>query len=1417
MKLNVRFLAALLVVLAACGAGTHFLHGYQVKRNAGTFLDQADKAEQAAEAAEGAEKVVQYRKVVQLLSRYLAYRPSDTEARARLGMLLQDLARTPKDLENTLLVYDAVLRRDASRSDIRLRAAKLAIVLQRHSDALDHLTALGVQDSSDGKLHLLRAECLEAMRQYKEAREEYARAVKLPPVEIETYGRYATFLRQRFNDPEAAEKADKIMEAVAESIPTAKAALALCGYWRQFDRSKAGKKKAAEALTAAQRRAPDDADVLLEAADLARSEAGADAAEIEKARQYLQRGEKVHPQDARMYLALSDLETRAGRRTEALAALRRGLEALPKRADLMWALTDLLLADGGGEEATQLIDQMNKGGLAEARLEYLRARQLLGEQRWRDAADLLERIRTELEPWPTLLRHADLLLGRCYENLGDLDQQHVAYRRLVTAIPLSIAGNLGLGATLEALGRDDDALKAYQRIQGDGTNTQVRLRMARLFIRRNAQRARADQQWEEVDNLLDAKELAKDRTPEDAVEMATLQADAWFLRGQPDKAEKALLDAQKQHPKEAQLWIARANLAEQQRQPKQAATLLDEAERTLGDSVVLRLARASQLLRRDRTKSAPALAKLAEGVDKFSAAEQRRLLRGLAIAHRLAEDTAGATKLWTRLAKLEPNDLGIRIALFDLALDSKQADAITEAVENIRRIEGDAGVLWKYARAAQLVQQAREGDRSLLTELLTEARGLFEEVTAKRPSWPRGPLGLATVEELAGNKELAIGRYQQAVELGDRTPTTIRAGMVLLYQRQRFADADALFRKLPRQDGLPADLLKLSAEVSLNAGMNPERALTLAQQAVTSDSKDYRDHLWLGQMLSRSDVHAAEAEKSLRRALDLGEKEPETWVALVKHLVQTGKKSEAEALIARAQAKLPADKAVLALARCYEAIGQMDQARKLYAEALAAQPRDPDILASVSQFHLHAGDLAEAEKSLTRLIESKARPEDMKRAQRTLALVIYARGDYQQKQRALSMLHILDEPPTPEALQEMPAEDIRTRAALLAPQWSRERRQEAIRLLEALGARQPLTTDDQFLLGRIYESVGKWSEGSRRMSAALSSGEGNAAQLAGYVDSLLRHKEIATASLWLGKLESKQPNALVTTQLKARLLHSQGDSTEAVKLIQAYCQTKDADRRAAALLLESIDQPREAGTLFQQLASATDKPEAVLDLAVFLGRQGNTAEALTTCTRVAGKAKPAAVAEACLRVLYAAPDPKPHFATAERLLAELTRQDGGKTDLTSLVAALRNLEGRYAESAAMYRAMLAKNADNPLALNNLAFLLAMHENKSQEALVLLEQARERTGPSATLGDTRAVIYLKRGEADKALVELEELIANAPRPEAYFHRAQAHEAKGDPKAARLDFVKARELKLKPTDLHPLEQPAYQAMLQRFGSR
>ncbi len=532
---------------------------------------------------------------------------------------------------------------------------------------------------------------------------------------------------------------------------------------------------------------------------------------------------------------------------------------------------------------------------------------------------------------------------------------------------------------------------------------------------------------------------------------------------------------------------------------------------------------------------------------------------------------------------------------------------------------------------------------------------------------------------------------------------------------------------------------------------------------------------------------------------------------------RTGKKTEAEALVAKAETKLPKEKSALALARCYEMVGRLDRAKELYKKVLSAQSGDVDILTTVAQFYLRSGEAAEAEKCLNRIIEVKERPADVAWARRTLAFVLHARGDYQQKRQALALLNILDDPLDNAALQEMSAEDIRACAALLSTRWERRQRQEAIRLMEALAVRQALTAADQFGLGQMYESIGKWSEASRHMSAALSAESDNLTYLTSYVNSLLRHKEWATASAWLAKLESKQPAALFTVQLKANLLHEQGKDDEAAAAVESYVRTKDADLRRAALLLEAVSRPREAEVLFRRLVKEGKRPEAALDLAGFLGRQGRTDEALQECERAAATCRTLAVVDAALRVVYVAKEPAPHCQWLERWLTQAAKKEEGRVDFTSHLAMLRNIQGKYDESAALYRTLLVKKPNDALAMNNLAFLMAVHENKADEALALLQKAWEHIGPSRSLSDTRAIVYLKQKEAAKAIQELEECVGNAPQATAYFHLAQAHEAAGDRVAARAAFLKVQELKLKPHDLHPLEQTGYQQMLQRFGGR
>src|SRR5207248_2427465 len=84
-------------------------------------------------------------------------------------------------------------------------------------------------------------------------------------------------------------------------------------------------------------------------------------------------------------------------------------------------------------------------------------------------------------------------------------------------------------------------------------------------------------------------------------------------------------------------------------------------------------------------------------------------------------------------------------------------------------------------------------------------------------------------------------------------------------------------------------------------------ALALAERAVAADSKDYRDHLWLGTVYWTAG-QVDRAEPALVRARDLAPTAPEAWVTLVQFLVRPGHRARAgtEADPPRARAAGPA-------------------------------------------------------------------------------------------------------------------------------------------------------------------------------------------------------------------------------------------------------------------------------------------------------------------------------------------------------------------------------------------------------------------------------------------------------------------------------------------------------------------------------
>ncbi len=1392
-RFSFKFALVLLIATLLFGGGLYGLHAVQMERNAAFLLRQAELAQEQGKL----DQVVKY------LGMYLAHAPGDTQALAQYALALDKLAQAPEARMQAYLVLEKVLRRDPERLDVRRRLVDLAMHVRRFADARVHLDVLLGSSPGDNELLHLMGESLEGDGKYAEAVQRYKQALKSPPRQTKTYLRLAQVFRFRFKDEKTA---DRTMDALVEqNQDSSEAWLARGRYRRLISRPLASQAKEkmltqaaadlATALALAPRQRQDpigkEAQVLLEAGEVARA-----LGKIDQARSFLERGLKLQPLEALLYKSLATLELQIGHPGLALDWLRRGLKALSSQSayagkiDLLWTLALLVIDHGEQDEVGKLTARLRVEKVSPHLLDYLGARLDFKNEQWHKAGQTLERIGPLLALWPEEEKHALLLLGQCYDQLGDRDRQYSAYRRAASRDPLSREALLGMGASLLAANKIDEAIETHRKLPG------AQLIVARLLIERNMRRPENQRLWGEVEQTLD--EL------EETVGRVIVRAELLLAKKEVKKAQELLTLLKDKHPKNVEVWLALSELTQRQGQAAEALKILDEAERQLGAPVELRLARIAHWSQRGGPDAKKVLAQLTRQAEGVTGEAQRRLWDALAQAHARTGELAQAEGLYRRLAKWQPNNIRLHLTLLDLAFHMGKEQAIAETIADIQRVEGPEGAYWRFGKARQFLRQAKANDK----KVLEQADTLLKAVASRRPGWSRVILAQAEVCDRSGDANAAIAKYQEAIALGEQDTQVIRRLMHLLYEGRRYQEADQLLQILRDQSPFLADLDRLGAALALGK-QDFNLALSLAQKAGLKESKDYRDHLWLGQILWAAKQDAA-AEAELRQAVALADDKPETWVALVHFLARTGKKEPAQAAVGKAQKKLTGENGLLPLAQCYEAIGKIAQAKELFATALKAKPEDVSVLRNGVFFSLRQQQPKEAEGYLRKIMALKGQTsQDAAWARRLLAVLLSVEGNYQRSKDALAVLDLRDDAKPGEAGSGAKVEDQRARAVVLAAQKAPSQRRQAIDILKSMLRNPSATSDDRFLLAQLYDSVGDWSKAREQLLILLSSHDDKTPYVAYYAHGLLRHKEPAEAQPWVAKLEKLEPNAFGTFRLKAFLLKAQGKAAEAVPFLKTLARSKDEYLLPVAGLLEELGQTGPAEEMYRQYVAGSKKPESVLVLATYLGRQQRSPEALDLCAKAWPTCPAPLVAQTCLLVVSQASNKEVHSARVERWFQDAIVKNPKMPILSSALAALRHMQGRSDDAETLYRQTLAQDERNPVALNNLAWLVAVRKGKGEEALELIHKAFAIIGPDPSLLDTRAVIYLTLGRHDLAVKDLEEAIIQRPSPNLYFHLAQAHKGR-NPGAAAQAWRQAKNLGLREESVDPLEREIYRRL-------
>ena len=398
-------------------------------------------------------------------------------------------------------------------------------------------------------------------------------------------------------------------------------------------------------------------------------------------------------------------------------------------------------------------------------------------------------------------------------------------------------------------------------------------------------------------------------------------------------------------------------------------------------------------------------------------------------------------------------------------------------------------------------------------------------------------------------------------------------------------------------------------------------------------------------------------------------------------------------------------------------------------------------------------------------------------------------------------------------------EAIARRAALMLQAGTREQIQQAVNDLQSVVARQPENAVLRFNLARalmakgdldaarvqllealkhrpdyslaklalaqVYIAKGDFANASQTANQILQYEPTNVAARLMKTSSMIGLKEFDQARTELGAILGQNPS-LSDAQFQLGMVNlMQRDYANAADTFRNFRKANPTDPRALSGLVETL-----------VLQGQFDGALALLKEEV--GKSPDRADVRTLLANTARRGGRFDVAEGEYKALI---EKSPKSAELWVSLGVVQRERG---DLEGAKAAFQKAKalvpndvspwvqealvfekaGKITEAMPIYREILKRDPDNPVALNNAAFLMAENGQNLDEALTMANKARQKLPNNPDVADTLGWIYIKKNLSDSAIQIFQELINKNPERATYhYHLAMAQFQKGDKPAAK----------------------------------
>jgi tetratricopeptide (TPR) repeat protein len=651
---------------------------------------------------------------------------------------------------------------------------------------------------------------------------------------------------------------------------------------------------------------------------------------------------------------------------------------------------------------------------------------------------------------------------------------------------------------------------------------------------------------------------------------------------------------------------------------------------------------------------------------------------------------------------------------------------------------------------SNLLVTVRNPDGTAVQSALKEARAHLDVLREKQPNNPETREAWANYYSAQNNVAAAMQEMQQAI-VADPNRSESYLLLALLQLRTDQPDqAEANFKK--------------ATEVNPKA-MNAQMALGGFYQT--------RNRL-------------PEAEQQFRHAIDVDPKSTAPRAALVRVLMQEGKKPEAEAFLRQTKKDLSDNReGYRMLGDFYFAAGDVDQALTEYSSLHNDHPKDLQVKKNYIQLLILKNRLDEATKLDNEILNANAHDVE--------ALVYKAQvqigkndpsGAIDSLQSALhddqdnAVAHYQLGIAFAQQNNQGRAESEWREAVRLRPDLT-----EAQRLLAALEMRRGdmdavLQTAQQIMTAQPYSPDGFLLRGMAEINRQQYSEAQRDAQ-----EAMKRAPQSPAPYIQMGNVHLAQKQYADAVNFYQQALDKDPSSSDGLSgVMNTYVAQKQPDKAIAAANAQIAKSPN-TSNFYDLLATALfngnkDLPgaEAALRKAIQLDK--NNTDALEKLGKV--------------QIEEGAAD------QALALYLQSIKDNPREVTLYILAGELYDAKKDWDHAKSMYQQALSISPDNPLASNNLAYVILEQGGNVDVALGMAQTARRGMPESANAADTLGWAYYQKGIYQSAINQFQEALKLSEKHGApedalfHYHLGLAYQKSNQVAQARLHFERAVKL-------------------------